>query len=204
MDARDRLVEKLCESRELSAPTVAAMRAVPRHRFVPERHREGAYRDRPLPIGQEQTVSAPHIVAVMTDLLGLSPGDEVFEVGTGCGYHAAVTAEVVGAGNVYSVEYRDSLAQRARERLAATGYADVSVRTGDGREGRPEYAPYDRAYLTCAAPMFPPAVVEQVRPGGQLLAPIGNGTQVLVHATKRADGSLRRTRQGGVRFVRLQ
>jgi protein-L-isoaspartate(D-aspartate) O-methyltransferase len=140
----------------------------------------------------------------MTDLLGLSPGDEVFEVGTGRGYHAAVTAEVVGAGNVYSVEYRDSLAQQAHDCLVATGYAEVSVRTGDGREGWPEHAPYDRAYLTCAAPMFPPAVVEQVRPGGQLLAPIGNGTQVLVHATKRADGSLRRTRKGRVRFVRLR
>jgi len=180
------------------------MRAVPRHRFVPEPHRDAAYQDRPLPIGQEQTISAPHIVAVMTDLLGLSPGDEVFEVGTGCGYHAAVTAEIVGAGNVYSVEYRDSLTQRAQERLVATGYAEVSVLTGDGREGWPEHAPYDRASLTCAAPMFPPAVLKQVRPGGQVLAPIGNGTQVLVHATKRADGSLKRTRQGRVRFVRLQ
>jgi protein-L-isoaspartate(D-aspartate) O-methyltransferase len=204
VDARDRLVEKLCESRELSASTVAAMRAVPRHQFVPEPHRDAAYQDRPLPIGREQTISAPHIVAVMTDLLGLSPGDEVFEVGTGRGYHAAVTAEVVGAGNVYSAEYCDSLAQQAHDCLVATGYAGVSVRTGDGREGWPEHAPYDRAYLTCAAPMFPPAVVEQVRPGGQLLAPIGNGTQVLVHATKRADGSLRRTRKGRVRFVRLR
>jgi len=202
--SRDQLVDRLRERDDLDTATERAMRAVPRHAFVPESRRNGAYQDRPLPIGEGQTISAPHMVAIMTDLLELAPGHEVLEVGTGCGYHAAVTAAVVGAEHVYSVEYHDSLAEQARERLEATGYGGVSVRAGDGREGWPEHAPYDRAYLTCAAPSFPPAVVEQVRPGGILLAPIGDGTQVLVRARKRADGSLDRERHGHVRFVRLQ
>lgn len=203
MDERDRLVDRLRRENDLDESTLRALRTVPRHVFVPESRRTLAYRDRPLPIGEEQTISAPHMVAIMTDLLELTPGDEVLEIGTGCGYHAAVTAEVVGASNVYSVEYRATLAERARERLTVTGYGDVSVQTGDGRKGWPEYAPYDRAYLTCAAPSVPDAVVEQVRPGGLVLAPVGSGQQVLVRATRRPDGSLKREHQGRVRFVPL-
>jgi protein-L-isoaspartate(D-aspartate) O-methyltransferase len=204
MDARDELVDELSSREDLDAATEAAMRAVPRHRFVPESRREMAYDDRPLPIGKDQTISAPHMVAIMTDLLDLSPGDAVLEIGTGCGYHAAVTAEVVGAENVYTVEYHERLAARARQRLAETGYGGVSVRAGDGREGWPEHAPYDRAYLTCAASSFPSAVADQVRPGGWLLAPLGNGGQVLSRARKREDGSLKREHHGRVRFVPMQ
>jgi len=204
MDPRERLVDRLTAREDLDAATEAAMRAVPRHAFVPESRRNAAYDDRPLPIGRGQTISAPHIVAIMTDLLALSPGQRVLEIGTGCGYHAAVTAEVVGATNVYSVEYHETLAEQARKRLAATGHGAVSVRAGDGREGWREHAPYDRAYLTCAAPSFPPAVVDQVRPGGLLLAPLGNSEQVLARASKRDDGSLKRERHGRVRFVPLQ
>jgi len=181
-----------------------AIETVPRHEFVPDSRTEEAYRDTPLPIGAGQTISAPHMVAMMADLLELEPGDDVLEVGTGCGYHAAVTAEMVGDEHVHSVEYHDSLAEDARGRLANLGYGGVSVRAGDGKEGWPEHAPYDRAYLTCAAPEFPDAVVEQVRPGGIVLAPIGTGRQVLVRARRRADGSLDREEHGGVRFVRLQ
>jgi protein-L-isoaspartate(D-aspartate) O-methyltransferase len=204
VDERDRLVDRLRRENDFDESTLRAMRTVPRHVFVPESRRNLAYRDRPLPIGEGQTVSAPHMVAIMTDLLELTPGDEVLEIGTGCGYHAAVTAEVVGAPNVHSVEYRATLAKRARERLTVTGYGDVSVRTGNGREGWREHAPYDRAYLTCAAPSVPDAVVEQVRPEGLVLAPIGDGQQVLVRATRRPDGSLKREHQGRVRFVPLQ
>ena len=201
---RDALVDCLARRENLDPATEAAMRAVPRHRFVPEDRRESAYSDTPLPIGAGQTISAPHMVAIMTDLLDLAAGDRVLEVGTGCGYHAAVTAEVVGAANVYSVEYHDSLAHRAREELAGTGYGDVSVRAGDGKEGWPGHAPYDRAYLTCAAEEFPAAVVEQTRVGGVVLAPVGTSRQVLVRGRKRADGSLDRERHGHVRFVPLQ
>ncbi|WP_436907073.1 protein-L-isoaspartate(D-aspartate) O-methyltransferase [Halosimplex marinum] len=203
--ARERLVERLDDRGRVDDERVReAMATVPRHEFVPEARREDAYRDTPLSIGEGQTISAPHMVAMMTDLLDLSAGDDVLEVGTGCGYHAAVTAEVVGPEGVYSVEYHDSLAEAARERLDRLGYGAVSVRAGDGKEGWAEHAPYDRAYLTCAAPEFPESVVEQVRPGGYVLAPIGRRQQTLVRARRRADGSLDREDHGGVRFVELQ
>jgi protein-L-isoaspartate(D-aspartate) O-methyltransferase len=203
-DEREAMVEAVTAREDLAKSTVEAMRTVPRHEFVPEGKHQAAYEDTPLPIGEGQTISAPHMVAIMTDLLDLSPGDDVLEIGTGCGYHAAVTAEVVGAGTVYSVEYHDRLAERARETLSRVGYGAVSVRAGDGKQGWPDPAPYDRAYLTCAAPDFPEAVVEQVRPGGILLGPIGDSRQLLVRARKRADGTLDRERHGGVRFVPLQ
>ncbi len=201
---REALVDRLTDRRDLSPATEQAMRAVPRHAFVPSDRQAAAYDDSPLPIGEGQTISAPHMVAVMTDLLDADEGDRVLEVGTGCGYHAAVTAELVGADPVYSVEYHDSLAREARKTLRKTGYEAVSVRAGDGREGWPAHAPYDRAYLTCAAPTVPAAVVEQVRPGGLVLAPVGEQTQTLVRARKRADGTVDRERHGGVRFVPLQ
>ena len=201
---RNELIDRLVARENLDPATEAAMRTVPRHEFVPAGRREAAYADRPLPIGEGQTISAPHMVAIMTDLLALDPGDEVLEIGTGCGYHAAVTAEVVGPEHVYSVEYHDELAERARETLARTGYGEVSVRAGDGRAGWPEHAPFDAAYLTCAASDFPPAVVDQVRAGGVLLGPLGDSRQVLVRARKQEDGSLERDRHGHVRFVPLK
>jgi len=203
-DERAEMVATVRAREDLDESTADALGTVPRHEFVPAGKREAAYEDTPLPIGEGQTISAPHMVAIMTDLLDLSPGDEVLEIGTGCGYHAAVTAEVVGAENVYSVEYHDPLAERARETLARAGYEGVSVRAGDGKEGWADHAPYDRAYLTCAASDLPKVVVEQVRPDGILLAPLGDSRQVLVRARKRADGTLDRERHGGVRFVPLQ
>jgi protein-L-isoaspartate(D-aspartate) O-methyltransferase len=201
---REALVDHLTDREDLDPSTVEAMRAVPRHLFLPEGKRSSAYRDRPLPIGEGQTISAPHMVAIMTDLLDLQAGDEVLEIGTGCGYHAAVTAEIVGAENVYSVEYHDRLARRARETLSRTGYGEVSVHTGDGKQGWSRHAPYDRAYLTCAAGEFPTAVVNQIRAGGILLGPIGSASQVLIRASKKEDGSLDRERHGHVRFVPLK
>lgn len=201
--ARAALVERLTRARDLDEATAAAMRAVPRHEFVPDSRQANAYADRPLPIGEGQTISAPHMVAIMTDLLDLERGEEVLEVGTGCGYHAAVTAEVVGPGNVHSVEYHEPLAEAARERLARLGY-DVGVRAGDGHEGWAEHAPYDAAYLTCAAPEVPDAVVEQVRPEGRIVAPVGGRSQELVRLWKRADGGVDRETHGGVRFVSMQ
>jgi protein-L-isoaspartate(D-aspartate) O-methyltransferase len=202
-DARDRMVEGLLERGHVEDRRVAdALRTVPRHEFVPEGRRDRAYADRPLPIGDGQTISAPHMVGVMCELLDPGPDDRVLEIGTGCGYHAAVTAELGAA--VYSVEYEPRLAREARERLADLGY-EVDVRQGDGHEGWPEHAPYDAAYLTCAATDFPRDVVEQVRPGGRLLAPLSEGFgQTLVAATRRADGTLDRESHGGVRFVEMR
>ncbi|WP_458207068.1 protein-L-isoaspartate(D-aspartate) O-methyltransferase [Haladaptatus sp. NG-SE-30] len=204
-DERGALVQQLADrDRIQSEATLNALRAVPRHEFVPENRRGEAYTDQPLPIGEGQTISAPHMVAIMTDLLALSPGDQVLEIGTGCGYHAAVTAEVVGSENVYSVEYHESLAEETRTRFDDLGYDEISIRVGDGHAGWPKHAFYDAAYLTCAASDFPPKVVEQIRPGGYLLAPLGTRTQRLVLATKREDGSLEREQHGGVRFVPMQ
>lgn len=201
--ARERMVSTVA-SRVDDDRVLDALESVPRHEFVPEDRRGEAYADRPLPIGDGQTISAPHMVAIMADRLSLAPGETVLEIGTGRGYHAAVTAELVGPEHVYTVEYSADLAEQARETLAATGYDDVSVRTGDGTQGWPEHAPYDAAYFTCAAEAFPDPVVEQVRSGGRLLAPIGTGFQTLVAAEKRPDGSLDRSEHGGVRFVRMR
>lgn len=199
------MVERLARREDVQREsTLDAMRAVPRHEFVPANQQAHAYEDRPLPIGRGQTISAPHMVAMMVDMLALSSGDEVLEIGTGCGYHAAVTAEVVGAENVYSVEYHEALATQTRTRLDRLGYDEISIRVGDGNEGWPDHTPYDAAYLTCAAPKFPSEVVEQLRPEGQLLAPIGTVNQELVYARKRADGTLDSETRCGVRFVRMQ
>jgi protein-L-isoaspartate(D-aspartate) O-methyltransferase len=200
--ARERLVARLDEQGRIEREsTREALSTVPRHEFVPEAQRKNAYDDRPLPIGEDQTISAPHMVAMMTDLLAPEAGDSVLEIGTGCGYHAAVTAAI--AGGVRSVEYHASLAESARERLARLGY-DVEIRVGDGHDGWPEHAPYDGAYLTCAAPEIPAAVVEQVRPGGCIVAPVGRRRQTLVRARRRADGGLDTETHGGVRFVSMQ
>jgi protein-L-isoaspartate(D-aspartate) O-methyltransferase len=197
------LADALARRPNVSDRVADAIRTVPRHEFVPENKRGAAYDDRPLPIGEGQTISAPHMVAIMATELDLSDGDRVLEIGTGCGYHAAVTAELVGAENVFSVEFVPALAERARDTLERAGYGAVSVRDGDGHEGWPEHAPYDAAYLTCAAPEFPTAVVDQVREGGRLVAPIGTGRQRLVVADK-TDGSLDRRDEGAVRFVEMQ
>jgi protein-L-isoaspartate(D-aspartate) O-methyltransferase len=201
---RDRLVDALRDSGRITRESVLdAMARVPRHRFVPDEKRAQAYADRPLPIGEGQTVSAPHMVAIMADHLALSPGDRVLEVGTGCGYHAAVTTELVGDGNVYSVEYHDDLANRARDTLSLLGYG-VHIRTGDGREGWADHAPYDAVYATCAPAEIPEALVDQLAPGGRLVAPVGRDTQELVVLDKREDGSVSRRTEGMVRFVPMQ
>ncbi|SIQ74779.1 protein-L-isoaspartate(D-aspartate) O-methyltransferase [Haladaptatus litoreus] len=210
-DERESLVAQLADrDRIRRETTLNALRSVPRHEFVPRHRQREAYDDRPLPIGNNQTISVPHMVAVMTDLLELSPGDRVPEIGTGCGYHAAVTAEIVGPENVFSIEYHESLAQATRDRfrrLSQSGrfdYDDISIRVTDGHDGWPEHAPYDAVYLTCATPDFPSTVVEQVRPGGRLLAPLGDDPQELVLAEKQDDGSLAREPHGFVRFVPMQ
>jgi len=200
---REQLVERLTDREDLSDQTRAAMAAVPRHDFVPESNRDRAYDDTPLSIGAGQTISAPHMVAIMTELLELTGDERVLEIGTGCGYHAAVTADVIGGENVYSVEYHDRLAREARETLDSTGYGAVSIRTGDGREGWAKHAPYDRVYLTCAASDFPDALCEQLREGGILLGPLGDTRQVLTKV-RNVGGAFERERHGHVRFVPLQ
>ncbi|WP_281194653.1 protein-L-isoaspartate O-methyltransferase [Halorubrum sp. F4] len=217
---RRRLVEHLRRRTDVSDRVLSAIAAVPRHEFVPEEDRGRAYADRPLPIGHGQTISAPHMVAVMTDLLEVATGDRVFEIGTGCGYHAAVVAEIVGDGNVYSVEYVPELADAAGERLRRLGY-DVTVRSGDGRTAFEDHTPFDAAYLTCAAPEgVPDGIAERVREDGHVVAPVesgarangllgravggrSGGSQRLVRLTVRDDG-VDREDHGAVRFVPMK
>ncbi len=201
---RRALVDRLRDRLDVSERTLAAIESVPRHEFVPARLQSRAYDDRPLPIGHDQTVSAPHMVAMMVDLLEVGPGDRVFEVGTGCGYHAAVVAEIVGPGNVYSVEYVPALAESARERLRRLGY-EVTVEAGDGWEAFEDEPPFAAAYLTCAAPDdIPDPIVDRVGIGGRVVGPVADGRgQRLVRLQVTADG-IEREDRGAVRFVPMR
>jgi protein-L-isoaspartate(D-aspartate) O-methyltransferase len=178
-----------------------AMLAVPRHAFMPRALRPEAYRNYPLPIGAGQTISQPYIVAIMTQLLQVEPGDRVYELGTGSGYQAAVLAEL--GAEVYSVEIVPELAERAQETLKALGYDKVHVRVGDGYLGWPEAAPFAGILITAAGEQVPEPLVAQLAEGGRLVMPVGpaGAPQDLVVLTKQADGTLERRSLLPVRFV---
>jgi protein-L-isoaspartate(D-aspartate) O-methyltransferase len=178
-----------------------AMGNVPRERFLPEHLREFAYDDTPLPIGEGQTISQPYIVALMTDLLELPPGAKVLEIGTGCGYQAAVLAHI--ADQVHSIEIVDSLGRQAAETLARLGYANVKTRIGDGYQGWPEAAPFDAIIVTAAPDHIPPALIDHLKPGGRLVIPVGTLLQELMVVRKAADGSTLNETIVPVRFVPL-
>ncbi len=202
---RERMVIETIERRGISDEDVLnAMRAVPRHLFVPEGNRNHAYGDYPLPIGYGQTISQPYIVALMTDLLELKEGDRVLEVGTGSGYQAAILAEIPGI-EVYTIEIIPELAESADERLASVGYSGVHRKQGDGYYGWPEYAPFDAIIVTAAPDHLPQALVEQLAPGGKMVVPIGppGGYQTLWKFVKEPDGELKALNMGGVAFVPL-
>jgi len=187
----------------LSPAVLNALRRVPRHRFVPAEQRPHAYENRPLPIGYGQTISQPLIVAAMTELLGVEPGDRVFELGTGSGYQAAVLAEM--GTEVYSVEIVPQLGARARQVLDELGYDRVHTRVGDGYLGWPEFAPFDAIVVTAASDHIPPPLIRQLKPGGRMLIPIGNRylTQKLVRVIKDSDGKVHTQEMLPVTFVPL-
>ncbi len=187
----------------LSAATLHALRAVPRHEFVHTAQLMAAYENRPLPIGHGQTISQPFIVGLMTDLIELSADDVVLDVGTGCGYQAAVLSRL--ARWVYSVEIVESLATEARERLRDLGYHNVSVLSGDGAQGWAEHAPYDAILVAAATPRIPAALIEQLKPGGRMILPLGEPSagQELVLVTKSAAGRVTRRPVLPVAFVPL-
>ncbi len=182
---------------------LAALRAVPRHVFVPERLRQRAYADSPLPIGHGQTISQPYIVALMTDLLELGRESKVLEIGTGSGYQAAVLAQVTP--HVYTVEIIKPLAERASAALASQGYKTVRCRHADGYHGWKEEAPFDAIIVTCAAGHLPPPLWQQLKPGGRIVIPIGGPYELqrLVVVTKTAEGKRRSKTIIPVRFVPL-
>jgi len=184
---RGRMVEQQIEARGLSDERVlAVMRKVPRHEFVPPSARASAYEDRPLPIGHDQTISQPYIVAVMTHLADFDAKARVLEVGTGSGYQAAVLAEL--AAEVYTIEIVEPLATRAARTLERLGYASVHVRHGDGYRGWPKAAPFDAILVTAAAPTVPPALLEQLAVGGRLVIPVGDRSQQLEVHTRTPSG----------------
>ncbi len=197
-----RLANRLKEELNLSEKVYNAIKKVPRHFFVPERYKSEAYVDTPLPIGYGQTISAPHMVAIMCELLDLKEGEKVLEIGTGCGYHAAVTAEIVGkTGIVVSVERIPELAEMAKRNLSALGYDNVLVVVGDGSLGYEPMAPYDKIYVTASAPDLPKPLLEQLKIGGKMVIPIGDTYQVLYVVEK--DHEIRKWSWGAVRFVPL-
>ncbi|MHC4480692.1 MAG: protein-L-isoaspartate(D-aspartate) O-methyltransferase [Planctomycetota bacterium] len=178
-----------------------AMRHVPRHRFVPEWRSRSAYADRPLPIGQGQTISQPYIVALMTDLLDLEPGDRVLEIGTGSGYQAAVLSEITPY--VYSIEILEELAEQAKARLRKLGYRTIRTAQEDGYYGWEEHAPFDAVIVTAAAGHVPPPLVKQLKPGGRMAIPVGGPfeTQQLIVVSKDEEGRVRSRSVLPVRFV---
>jgi len=175
---RVRMVEEQLRRRDIRDQRVlSAMQSVPRHLFIPESARGGAYGDFPVPIGHGQTISQPYIVAFMTEALKVGPEHRVLEIGTGSGYQAAVLSVLVK--EVFTIEIVEPLARRARATLAELGYRNVYVRTGDGYSGWAEHAPFDRVIVTAAPPDIPPALVQQLKVGGLMAIPVGVGDQEL-------------------------
>jgi protein-L-isoaspartate(D-aspartate) O-methyltransferase len=207
VEARLHLVSTHLETPSLGAPPIQdprvlkAMRRVPRHAFVPFATRLLAYRDTPLPIGHGQTISQPYVVAYMTQLLELEPGDRVLEIGTGSAYQAAVLAEITD--EVYTIEIVEPLAEQAARRLQDLGYTRVRTRKGDGYHGWPEAAPFDAVIVTAAAGHVPPPLWEQLAPGGRMVIPVGGTYEVqqLLLLTKQPDGSRVSRALMPVRFV---
>lgn len=198
------MVSTQIQNRNVDDPDVlAAMGTVLRHEFVPERFRDKAYKDHPLPIGLGQTISQPYIVAFMTELLQLKPEHKVFELGTGSGYQAAVASKV--AGMVYTVEIYEELAKSARKRFESLGYTNIHARPGDGYFGWPEHAPFDAIIVTAASDHIPPPLLDQLKPGGRLIIPLGSpfSIQQLVLVSKDPAGKITQRPIIAVRFVPL-
>jgi protein-L-isoaspartate(D-aspartate) O-methyltransferase len=187
----------------LDPRVMEAMAKVPRHEFVPENYRKHAYENRPLPIGHGQTISQPYIVALMTDLLNIKPGYKVLEIGTGSGYQAAILAELVS--HVYTIEIIEALGARARGVLQKQGYANVKTRIGDGYYGWKEHAPFDAIVVTAAAGHIPPPLIQQLKPGGRMIIPVGSRfmVQQLVVVDKDKKGKISTRQILPVRFVPL-
>jgi len=197
---RLRMVEEQIHRRGIDDPAVlGALSRVPRHLFVPAASRPGSYADTPLPIGHGQTISQPYIVALMSSLLDVKPGDKVLEIGTGSGYQAAVLSEL--GSQVWSVEIVAPLADQARRTLGELGYGNVHVRVGDGYQGWSQEAPFDGIVVTAAPREIPKPLLEQVKTGGRIVLPVGGTWQDLLVLTKRPDGSFERRNVLPVRFV---
>jgi len=202
IEERAKMVIWQIQARDVNDPNVLkAMRIVPRHAFIPTDQQRYAYGDHPVPIGYDQTISQPYIVAFMTEALKLDPNDKVLEIGTGSGYQAAVCAEI--AQEVYTIEIIEGLAKSAKKLLKELGYRNAFVRAGDGYFGWPEKAPFDAIIGTAAAGRVPPPLLAQLKPGGRMILPVEGrlGFQYLVLITKDEKGNLHKENVMPVRFV---
>ena len=198
---REQMVISQIESRGIKNPLVLqAMKKVPRHMFVADDLKDVAYTDGPLPIGHDQTISQPYIVALMTELLNLKGGEKILEIGTGSGYQAAVLAEI--CSQVYSIEIVEPLALKADETLKKLGYKNVEVKVGDGYQGWEEHAPFDGIILTAAPDHIPQPLYDQLKMGARMVLPVGNGNQELMVITKLPEGMKKETVLP-VRFVKM-
>jgi len=196
---RLRMVDEQISTRGVRNKAVLeAMKKAPRHQFVPESHRHLAYADHPLPIGHDQTISQPFIVAYMSEAAEIAAGEKVLEIGTGSGYQAAILGEL--AKEVYSIEIIPELAERARQTLAALGYRNIQVKAGNGYLGWPEHAPFDAIVVTAAPDEIPKALVEQLAVNGKMVIPVGKMYQEMVILTKTKEGVIEK-RTIPVRFV---
>ncbi|WP_456370175.1 protein-L-isoaspartate O-methyltransferase [Geoglobus sp.] len=204
LERRKKMVERLRDELRISDKVAKAMLEVPRHLFVPPHLRKEAYNDYPLPIGHGQTISAPHMVAIMCDLLDLREGEKVLEVGTGSGYHAAVVSKIVGEkGLVVTVERIPELAETARKIYESLGYDNIEVVVADGSLGYEELAPYDKIYVTASAPKIPVKLLAQLKNGGRMVIPVGDFVQYLYVVDKDEYGRVTKRSWGAVRFVPL-
>lgn len=195
------MVEKDVKGRGVKDRRVLdAMSKIERHRFVESKYTDSAYNDHPLPIGEDQTISQPYVVALMTEALQLRPTDRVLEIGTGSGYQAAVLAEIVS--KVYTIEIRKKLAERSELLLKKMGYQNIAIKHADGYYGWEEHAPFDAIIVTASANHIPPPLIKQLKDGGRLIVPLGSTVyfQMLTLATKK-KGELDITQMGGVAFV---
>ena len=201
---REQLVNRLMREGYIKSDNVKkAFLAVPRENFVPEPLKMQAYVDRPLEIGNGQTISAPHMVAIMCEALDVYEEQKILEIGTGSGYHAAIASQLVGEkGHIYTIERFEDLAKRAQENLKHTGITNVTVEVGDGSEGLKTYEPYDRIYVTCAAPSVPQLLIDQLKDFGKLLIPVGSMYCELQLIEKKGEQYLSKN-LGGCVFVPL-
>ena len=198
---RERMVEEIAARGVTDPRVLAALRRVPRHRFVQEALRERAYGDHPLPIGEEQTISQPYIVGLMSSLLELTGQEKVLEIGTGSGYQTAVLAEL--ARRVCSIERLPRLAERARATLEGLGYDNVWVRVGTGTLGWPDQAPFDRIIVTAGGPTVPPPLVQQLAEGGRMALPVGSADNQVLTIVENVGGEIRQRTHGECKFVKL-
>ncbi|MCJ7571895.1 MAG: protein-L-isoaspartate O-methyltransferase [Candidatus Thermoplasmatota archaeon] len=203
-EKRKNLVESLKKQGRIKTKEIEkAFLEIPREEFIPPIFKQYAYSDTPLEIGQGQTISAPHMIAIMCEELDLKKDQKILEIGTGSGYHAAIVAKIIEPnGQVYTIERHKNLAEKAKQNLKNTNIKNVTVEIGDGSEGLAKYAPYDRIYVTCAAPSIPQPLIEQLKDPGKMLIPVG-GTICTLYLLEKNNGKIKKENHGGCAFVPL-